>query len=96
MPCASDPRDCLMLVRFGDPLVAQSLEIVGAPGRPSQLQGVRLVRLDVRITDEAVTRGALSGVPEPLQRGFYNWDGTGSFDQLRAIGVWHFRQGTAR
>jgi hypothetical protein len=87
-----------MLVTFSDINDPKSVEQVDPADLAASFGvGVRLKRIVIEKTDEDVTTGTQKRLPEPLYKGFFNWDGNiKEFDQSKVFAIWDFIRGVAK
>jgi len=53
-------------------------------------EGYRLKRVRIEITNDRVTTGIRSRLPQPDDKGFFNWDGNGNPNERSVVGIWDF------
>ena len=92
-----DRSDYPTLVRFRDIRDPKSVELVD----PAKLAasfgpGVKLRCITIQITDDPVTMGIEDKLPNPDDRGFFNWDGKSNPNEGTVVVLSDFMRGEKR
>ncbi len=83
-----------LLVRFKNIADPKSVERVDPAALDAAFgAGVTLKRITVEVTDDPVTLGIEKRLPEPDEKGFFNWDGKSNPNELGVVGIWEFKKG---
>ena len=80
-----------LLVTFRDPTEPATIERVDPDDPSPQLgEGVVIRRVKLQITDDTVTKEIEKTLPNPIYKGFYNWDGKSAPGYNKLIGISDF------
>jgi hypothetical protein len=83
------------LVTFRNIADPTSVELVDPANLAASFgEGVKLRRITVQLTDDPVTTGIEKRFPDPIYKGFFNWNGDlATWNSKQAIGLSDFSQG---